>query len=136
MCICSFLPSVSSISVCRSFLLTYSIRSRLSLQLPLSSLNLFSLFTCCLVMNALFNCFVLCLLYLLPPPPPNTLFCFVCILLFCFSRRHFMLFSLQYGTMIAIVTIVLTSSFLAKFVLFLSVRNFYHGQVARQAFVP
>ena len=69
MCICSFLPSVSSIFVCRSFLLIYSIRLRLSLQLPLSSLNFFSLVTCFLVMNALFN-FVLCLLHLLLPLPP------------------------------------------------------------------
>ena len=55
--------------VCRSFLLIYSIRLRLSLQLPLSSLNFFSLVTCFLVMNALFYCFVLCLLHLLLPLP-------------------------------------------------------------------
>ena len=50
--------------VCRSFLLIYGIRLRLSLQLPLSSLNFFSLVTCFLVMNALFNCFVFCLFFL------------------------------------------------------------------------
>ena len=76
------------------FLLIYSIRLRLSLQLPLSSLNLFSLVTCFLVLNAMFNCFVLCLLHLLLHLPP----CFV-----CFSRRHFILFSPLYATTIAIV---------------------------------
>ncbi len=65
--------------VCRSFLLIYSIRLCLSLQFPLSSLNFFSLVTCFLVMNALFNCFVLCLLHLLLPLPP----CF--LLLYFFS---------------------------------------------------
>ena len=73
--------------VCRSFLLTYSIRLRLSLQLPLSSLNLFSLVTCFLVLSALFNCFVLCLLHLLVPLPTCFVFC-----LFAFSRRHFVIF--------------------------------------------
>ena len=73
--------------VCRSFLLTYSIRLRLSLQLPLSSLNFFSLVTCFLVMNALFNCFVLCLLHLLLPIPPCYVFC-----LFVFSRRRIVIF--------------------------------------------
>ena len=61
--------------VCRSFLPVYSIRLRLSLQLPLSSLNFFSLVTCFLVMNALFNCFVLCLLHLLLLLPPCFVFC-------------------------------------------------------------
>ena len=70
--------------VCRSFLLIYSIRLCLSLQFPLSSLNFFSLVTCFLVMNALFNCFVLCLLYLLPPPAPQhpVLLCVFFVVLF------------------------------------------------------
>ena len=131
MCICSSLPSVSSIFVCRSFLLIYSVRLCLSLQFPLSSLNFFSLVTCFLVMNALFNCFVLCLLHLLLHLPPCFVFC-----LFAFSRRHFILFSPLYATMIAIVMIVFLSSFFGKFVLLLSVCNLYQGQVARQAFVP
>ena len=89
MCICSFLPSVSSIFVCRSFLLIYSIRLRLSLQLLLSSLNFFSLVTCFLVMNALFNCFVLCLLHLLLPLPP-------CFLLLFFFLSFFLVGILSY----------------------------------------
>ena len=86
--------------VCRSFLLIYSIRLCLSLQFPLSSLNFFSLVTCFLVMNALFNSFVLCLLHFLLPLQPCFVFCLF------FSRRHFMLFSPLYATMIAIVMIV------------------------------
>ena len=78
MCVYLQLSSVSSIFVCRSFLLKYSIRLCLSLQFPLSSLNFFSLVTGFLVMNALFNCFVLCLLHLLLPLPP----CFVFIYYF------------------------------------------------------
>ena len=85
--------------VCRSFLLIYSIRLCLSLQLPF--LNFFSLVTCFLVMNALFNCLVLCLLHLLCPLQPCFVFC-----LFAFSRRHLMLFSPLYTTIIAIVKIV------------------------------
>ena len=45
-----------------------------------------------------FNCFVLCFLHLLLPLPP----CF----LFFFLRRHFILFSPLYATMIDIVMIV------------------------------
>ena len=95
--------------VCRSFLLTYSVSLRLSLQLPLSSLNFFSLATCFLVMNALFNCFVLCLLHLLLPLPPCFLLLFVLfvfgLFLVCFCR-HFMLFSPLYAPVIAIVILV------------------------------
>ena len=54
-----------------------------------------------LVINALFNCFVLWLPNLLLPLPPCFVFC-----LFAFSRRHFMLFSPLYATMIAIVILV------------------------------
>ena len=54
---------------------------------PCLHLTFFSLVTCFLVMNALFNCFVLCLLHLLLPLLP----CFS--LLFFFLRRHFILFS-------------------------------------------
>ena len=67
--------------VCCSFLLIYSIRLRLRLELSLSSLNFFSLVTCFLVMNALFNSFVFCLLHLFLPLPPGFIFClFVCLL--------------------------------------------------------
>ena len=43
------------------------------------------------VMDALFNCFVLCLLHLLLPLPP----CFLMMVVFfcCFIRRHFVIFS-------------------------------------------
>ena len=95
-----------------------------------TSLNFFCLVTCFLVMNTLFNCFVPCLLHLfLPLQPCFFFFFFACLFV---SRRHFMLFSPLYATMIAIVILVLSSSFLANFVLFLSVCNLYQGQVVRQ----
>ena len=59
--------------VCRSFLLIYSIRLCLSLQFPLSSLNFFSLVTCFLVMNALFNCFAP--VYFTSSSPYHPVFC-------------------------------------------------------------
>ena len=93
--VCAF-AALSSIFVCRSFLLIYSIRLCLSLQFPLSSLNFLSFVLRFLVMHALFNCFVLCLLHRLLP-----LFFFG--VFFC---RHFVLFSPLYATMIAIVIIV------------------------------
>ena len=106
--------------VCRSFLFIYSIRLRLSLQLPLSSLNFFSFVIRFLVMHALFNCFVLCLLHLLLPLPPCFLLLFF---LFFFLHRHFILFSPLYATMIAIVMIVFIIVVFAKFVLLLSACN-------------
>ena len=83
MCVYLQLSSFCLFSFCLPFfsayICIYFVRLHLSLQLPLSSHNLFSLVTCFLVMNALFNCFVLCLLHLPFPLPP----CFF-VLFFCF----------------------------------------------------
>ena len=101
MCVYLQLSSFCLFSFCLPFfsayICIYFVRLHLSLQLPLSSLNFLSFVIHFLVMHALFNCFVLCLLHLLLPLPPS---------FFVFFRKHFMLFFPLYATMIAIVIIV------------------------------
>ena len=70
---------------CLPFFSTY-IQYQVTSELE-TSLNFFSLVTCFLVMNALFNCFVLCLLHLLLPLPPCFLF------LFFSSQAFYLIFS-------------------------------------------
>ena len=68
----------------------YSIRLRLSLQLPLSSLNFLCFVLRFLMMHALFNCFVLCLLYLLLPTPSFFHVIFSCICHYdCYGYNRF-----------------------------------------------
>ena len=113
-CICSFLPSVSSVFV-RRFVYFCSLDSFQLIQTVLGyvwvwnfpCLHLTFSVICFLVMNALFNCFVPCLLHLLLPLQPFFLcVCLLSVLCVYVFRRHFMLFSPLYATMIAIVIIV------------------------------
>ena len=79
MCVHLQLYSFCLFYFCLPFFSTYSqyyVMSAFAISLVL--LNFFSLVTCFLVMNALFNCFVLCLLHLLSPLLP-------CFLLLFFS---------------------------------------------------
>ena len=105
MCVCiwRFLPSVSSVFVLSFFstYVHYYITSEFATSLVFTELFQSCLITCFLVINALFNCFVLWLPHLLLPQPPSFVF-----YLFAFSRKHFMLFSPLYVTMIAIVILV------------------------------
>ena len=62
-----FLLALLFLFVVRFYLHIYRVRLRLSFQLPLSSLNFLGFVIRFLVMHALFNCFVLCLLHRLLP---------------------------------------------------------------------